>query len=100
MIRSICKLVPLGVLFLLTLPTGAATQTLGPEALVDGFLRAFNAHDAKAFGSLFTEDADWVSVAGIRVKGRAGIAPLSSRTTRSGFTLATSSAISRDLRGQ
>jgi len=73
MIRSICKLVPLGVLFLLTLPTGAATQTLGPEALVDGFLRAFNAHDAKAFGSLFTEDADWVSVAGIRVKGRAGI---------------------------
>ena len=51
----------------------AAAQTVGPEALVDGFVRGFNTHDAKAFGSLFTEDADWVSVAGIRVKGRAKI---------------------------
>ena len=55
------------------IPTGSPTQTLGPDALVDGFLRAFNAHDAEAFWSLFTEDADWVSVAGIRVKGRADI---------------------------
>ena len=73
MIKSIWRLVPLGLLFLLNLPTSSATQTLGPDALVDGFLRAFNMHDAKAFGSLFTEDADWVSVAGIRVKGRADI---------------------------
>jgi uncharacterized protein (TIGR02246 family) len=72
-IQSILRLVPLGVLFSLNLPTSSATQTLGPDALVDGFLRAFNTHDAKAFGSLFTEDADWVSVAGIRVKGRADI---------------------------
>jgi len=73
MIKSIWKLVPLGVFLLLNLPTGNATQTPAPSALVDGFLRAFNTHDAKAFGNLFTEDADWVSVAGIRVKGRAGI---------------------------
>ena len=73
MIKSIWKLVPLGVFLLLNLSTGNATQTPGPSTLVDGFLRAFNTHDAKAFGRLFTEDADWVSVAGIRVKGRAGI---------------------------
>jgi len=73
MIKSIWTIVPLGVLFSLNLPASSAAQTLGPDALVDGFLRAFNTHDAKAFGSLFTEDADWVSVAGIRVKGRAGI---------------------------
>jgi uncharacterized protein (TIGR02246 family) len=73
MIKSIWKLVPLGVFLLLNLPSGNATQTPAPSALVDGFLRAFNAHDAKAFGTLFTEDADWVSVAGIRVKGRADI---------------------------
>ena len=51
----------------------ATAQTVGPESLVDGFVRAFNTHDAKTFGSLFAEDADWVSVAGIRVKGRAKI---------------------------
>jgi uncharacterized protein (TIGR02246 family) len=72
-IELIWRVVPLGVLFLLSLPTGSPAQTVGPDALVNGFLRAFNTHDAKAFGSLFAEDADWVSVAGIRVKGRAGI---------------------------
>jgi uncharacterized protein (TIGR02246 family) len=41
-----------------------------PEALVDGFIDAFNTHDAPAFGRLFAEDADWVNVVGIRVTGR------------------------------
>ena len=68
------RVLRLGVVFLLAcLAVDSPAQTLGPEALVHGFVRAFNTHDAKAFGGLFTEDADWVSVAGIRVNGRANI---------------------------
>ena len=44
-----------------------------PRAVVDGFIRAWNAHDAKALGELFTEDADYVSAEGKWWKGRAWI---------------------------
>jgi uncharacterized protein (TIGR02246 family) len=70
---SICRVFALGVLSLVWLPAGNPAQTVGPGDLVDGFIRAWNTHDMKAFGRLFTEDADWVSVAGIWVKGRARI---------------------------
>ena len=71
--HSICRVLAIGVLTLVWLPPSSPAQTIGPEALVEGFVRAWNVHDMKAFGGLFAEDADWVSVAGIRVKGRAEI---------------------------
>lgn len=52
-------------------PAGA--QSGGPEQLAEAFVRAWNAHDAKAFGNMFAEDADWVPVSGARVKGRSQI---------------------------
>lgn len=65
--------VVLGVLGVVLLPEHTLAETAKPDVLVDGFVRAWNTHDMKAFGSLFTEDADWVSVVGIWVKGRADI---------------------------
>ena len=52
---------------------GAAAQAEGPRAVVDGFIHAWNSHDMKAFGELFTEDADFVNVVGKWWKGRARI---------------------------
>jgi uncharacterized protein (TIGR02246 family) len=62
----------LGVLALACLPGTVAAET-GPEALVDGFVLAWNKHDMKAFAGLFTEDADFVNVAARWWKGRAEI---------------------------
>lgn len=70
---SIQRVLAASVVFFVWLTAASSAQTVGPEVLVDGFVRAWNAHDMKAFGGLFTEGADWVSVAGIRVKGRAKI---------------------------
>lgn len=68
------KMVFAGVLLsLLCLPTSGAAQTDAPEGLVNGFVKAWNAHDMKAFGNLFAEDADFVNVAATWWKGRAEI---------------------------
>ena len=48
-------------------------QPLGAEALAWNFVRAWNTHDAQALGGLFSEDANWVPVSGVRVKGRGEI---------------------------
>ena len=48
-------------------------QPAGPETLVDAFVRAWNSHDAKAFGDMFSDNAHWVTASGVRVKGRAEI---------------------------
>jgi uncharacterized protein (TIGR02246 family) len=53
-------------------PSGGA-QSAEPKALVDGLVRAWNAHDAKAFAAPFAEDADFVNVAGRVWKGRGEI---------------------------
>lgn len=57
----------------LSLPASGGAQVDRPEGLVDGFIRAWNAHDMKALGELFAEDADFVNVAGKWWKGRAEI---------------------------
>jgi uncharacterized protein (TIGR02246 family) len=54
-------------------PTHRAAAQNGPEALVDGFVAAWNSHDMRAFAGLFTEDADFVNVVGMWWKGRADI---------------------------
>jgi uncharacterized protein (TIGR02246 family) len=41
-----------------------------PGDLVSGFVAAWNAHDAAAFGKLFAADADWVTASGLRLRGR------------------------------
>lgn len=56
------------------LSSAEATAYLAePEMLVDSFARAWNNHDAAAFGALFSDDARWVTVSGTRLKGRAEI---------------------------
>ena len=61
------------LLCVLALATPAAAQKADPEGLATGFVESWNAHDMKAFGNLFTEDADFVNVAGTWWKGRAEI---------------------------
>jgi uncharacterized protein (TIGR02246 family) len=51
----------------------AALPASGPHAVVDAFIRAWNAHDMKALGELFTEDADYVTAEGKWWKGRTWI---------------------------
>jgi uncharacterized protein (TIGR02246 family) len=70
--RSIGRALGLTVLSLAWLPARGAPAD-GPESLVDGFVRAWNSHDMKAFAGQFTEDADFVNVAGMWWKGRAEI---------------------------
>jgi uncharacterized protein (TIGR02246 family) len=40
------------------------------RAVVDGFMDAWNRHDAKAFGSFFTPDADFTNWRGVGASGR------------------------------
>jgi uncharacterized protein (TIGR02246 family) len=49
------------------LPSQTHAETTGPEGLVDGFVRSWNAHDINSLAQLFTEDADFVNVAGDRL---------------------------------
>jgi len=44
-----------------------------PELTAQGFVDAWNSHDAKNFDGLFTEDAWWVPVVETRLSGRAQI---------------------------
>jgi uncharacterized protein (TIGR02246 family) len=53
--------------------TAAPAQTLGPEIIVERFVRAWNAHDIDAFRALFTEDTDWVTASATTLKGRTAI---------------------------
>jgi uncharacterized protein (TIGR02246 family) len=91
----------LGVLCLSVLFAGTAGPADRPEAVVDGFVRAWNAHDMKAFGELFADDADFVNVAGMWWKGRAEIQRKheeSHATRLKGTTLAASGTSTRLLR--
>ena len=44
-----------------------------PRAIVDRFAAALNAKDANAVGEIFTDDAEFVNIAGMRMRGRDGI---------------------------
>jgi len=75
----------LGVLLACACLSAAAAEAERPEALADGFVRAWNSHDMKAFGALFAEDADFVNVAGTWWKGRAEIQAMHERSHASRF---------------
>jgi uncharacterized protein (TIGR02246 family) len=44
-----------------------------PQELVDAFARTLNAKDAHALGNLFSEDAEFVNILGMRMQRREGI---------------------------
>ena len=44
-----------------------------PEQLTDAFAENLNAHDPAALGELFTEDAEFVNILGMRMRQREGV---------------------------
>src|SRR3954454_9743607 len=44
-----------------------------PGQIVDAFAAALNAKDAEALGALFSDDAEFVNILGMRMHGREGI---------------------------
>jgi uncharacterized protein (TIGR02246 family) len=44
-----------------------------PRAIVEAFADALNAKDAEQLGQLFTEDAQFVNIMGMRMQGREGM---------------------------
>ena len=54
----------------LILPAPVAAEDDRPQALVDRFVRAWNAHDPTAMGELFTDEADFVNADGVWSQGR------------------------------
>jgi uncharacterized protein (TIGR02246 family) len=67
------QVVALSMLMLLGLASTAAAQVRGPDEVVELFARSWNAHSMKAFCDVLAEDADWVTVAGTRLKGRSEV---------------------------
>lgn len=63
------RLFPL--LFACAFPVQAQLAT--PDALVDRFVDAWNAHDPRMLDTVFDDDADWVTVSGERRSGRRAI---------------------------
>jgi uncharacterized protein (TIGR02246 family) len=77
-------------LFVLAWPAAGNAEDDRPHALVDRFVRAWNAHDPKAMGDLFTEEADFVNADGQWSQGRPWIRAQLERfhtTTFKGTTL-------------
>ncbi len=64
---------PRAVLLLIACSASGQNHANRPEVVVDSFARAWNEHDIEGFGSVFAEDADWVTASGMRVKGRSEI---------------------------
>jgi uncharacterized protein (TIGR02246 family) len=65
------KMFVLSLLAMLTTP--AFAQGNDATSLLDKFMQAWSASDAKAIGALFAPDADFISPFGISAKGRADI---------------------------
>jgi uncharacterized protein (TIGR02246 family) len=96
--HSIWRIIPFSAVSLLCLSIDALPQTDGPQVVADGWVKAFNAHDSVAFGRTYTEDADWVNVVGVRVKGREHIQAAHEEAFTTYFKPATITAVSRTVR--
>lgn len=72
-VRPILRIVSISVLTLLAFALASGAQTRGPEELAAVFARAWNAHDMEPFGEVLSNDADWVTVAGLHLSGRTDI---------------------------
>ena len=66
--RAIVTSISFTLLCLFVLP--ASAQRHDAAVLADGFVSAWNAHNPQALESVFSEDADWVTVTGLRLAGR------------------------------
>jgi uncharacterized protein (TIGR02246 family) len=55
------------------------------HGVMDGFMDAWNHHDAKAWAALFSEDADFTNVRGVGASGRSGIEEFHARVFASMF---------------
>jgi uncharacterized protein (TIGR02246 family) len=72
---------PRWIVSLLVIPFFLAAQSTPParpeeegiRKLVDGFIDAWNRHDAHAFAATFAEDADFTNVRGVGAHGRAAV---------------------------
>jgi uncharacterized protein (TIGR02246 family) len=51
----------------------AGQRSSAAGALADAFVHAWNTHDGPAFGRLYADDADWVTVGGETYHGRVAI---------------------------
>jgi uncharacterized protein (TIGR02246 family) len=51
----------------------AAQTSSGARALTDAFVQGWNAHDARAFGRLYADDAEWIAVGGERHRGHVAV---------------------------
>lgn len=88
------------MLSFVSLATDARAQPPTAGTLAEAFAHAWNTHDVQAFGQLYVADADWVTVAGVRHKGRVAIeAALGQEhaTWADGTTLRVSDALVRDI---
>jgi uncharacterized protein (TIGR02246 family) len=61
---------PAVLALVLASPLPGAAEDDRPQALVDRFVRAWNAHDADALGELFSDEADFVNAEGQWSQGR------------------------------
>ena len=67
------QVLALALCFCSTAGLVAAQTSSGPGALADAFVQAWNTHDARAFGRLYADDAEWITVGGERHKGRVAV---------------------------
>ncbi len=72
MTRSFSKVL-VSMFFVICFVASSVAQSASPKALVEDFVKAWNTHDQKAWGRLFTDDAIWVVVAEDRLEGRSNI---------------------------
>ena len=59
--------------FVICFTASGLSQSASPKVLVEDFVKAWNTHDTKAWGRLFTDDAIYVTVAEDRLAGRSNI---------------------------
>lgn len=72
-VRPTQGIISLCILMLLIFASASVAQTRSPEKLPVVFARAWNAHDMESFGEVLSNDADWVTVAGLHLSGRSDI---------------------------
>lgn len=70
---SSLRIFALCVPLLLACASASEAQSRDPDEPTAVFVRAWNAHDMKSFGEMLSDDADWVTVAGSRLRGRTAI---------------------------
>lgn len=98
---TVHRAIPIVILSLLLAAASSpshAGEPGDPKQLVDGFVRAWNAHDMKALADLFTEDADFVNLTGVRWRGRAQIQAMHERSHAGRFKATTIVETNTDVR--